>query len=254
MSHLPYWAFSKSYTLNLILREPLLCSVIEFCGARALVRRHLLRVFERAAIGEISGDAGRAERVIADRGKDAGGDRAPSDHAPGIRLVYRLFGEHGGVVSAAGAEQPALAVLADAGRGNIGVQRLGERLGLANLDLLDQGAHEFASLSDDCSFGSARIPRLAQVLSSQGARANSGSHGESDSLLEVGRATRMLVRMGMRLRRRREAAEARVPQQSADLRRGSWLASAHGKGVHNRRPGVRRPDARHRLRDEEVAR
>jgi hypothetical protein len=29
--------------------------------------------------------------VIADRGKDAGGDRAPSDHAPGVRLIHRLW-------------------------------------------------------------------------------------------------------------------------------------------------------------------
>jgi hypothetical protein len=41
------------------------------------VRRHLLRVFERAAIGKISGDAGRAECVIADRRVNAGRDRAP---------------------------------------------------------------------------------------------------------------------------------------------------------------------------------
>jgi hypothetical protein len=42
------------------------------------------------------------------------------------------------------------------------------------------------------------------VRSFSGTRANSDSHGESYSLLEVGRATRMLVRTGMRLRRRRK--------------------------------------------------
>jgi hypothetical protein len=38
------------------------------------VRRHFLRVLERAAIGKVSGDAGRAERVIADRRVNAGGE------------------------------------------------------------------------------------------------------------------------------------------------------------------------------------
>jgi hypothetical protein len=92
------------------------------------MRRHFLRVFERAAVGEIGGDAGRAQHVIADLGKNAGSDSTPSDHAPGIRLIHRLPREHGGVVSAAGAEQKALAVLGDCGHGNIGVQRLGERV------------------------------------------------------------------------------------------------------------------------------
>jgi hypothetical protein len=46
------------------------------------VRRHFLRVFERAAIGKLGSDTGRAERVIADRRVNAGGDRAPADHAP----------------------------------------------------------------------------------------------------------------------------------------------------------------------------
>src|ERR1700761_2459213 len=38
-----------------------------FCGARAFVRGHFLRVLERAAISEIGGDPGRTEAVIADR-------------------------------------------------------------------------------------------------------------------------------------------------------------------------------------------
>ena len=46
-----------------------------------------------------------------------------------------------------------------------------------------------------------------------------------------------------------------LPQQSADLRDGSWLASAHGECIESI-IGVQRfgaPDARHRLRDEERA-
>jgi hypothetical protein len=34
-------------------------------------------VFERAAIGKVSGDAGRAEQVIADRRVNVGDDSAP---------------------------------------------------------------------------------------------------------------------------------------------------------------------------------
>jgi hypothetical protein len=62
--------------LDFVLREPLLGAVIELGGARALVRRHRLRVFQRAAVGEISGDPGRTERVVADRRHDAGGEGA----------------------------------------------------------------------------------------------------------------------------------------------------------------------------------
>jgi hypothetical protein len=60
---------------------------------KLLALRHLLRMLERAAIGKVSGDAGRAECVIADRrARFAGGDRAPSDHAPRVRLSHRLPG------------------------------------------------------------------------------------------------------------------------------------------------------------------
>jgi hypothetical protein len=82
----------KPDPLHLVLREPLLRAVVELGGARALVSRHFLRVFERAAIGEIGGYAGRAERVIADRRVNAGGGRAPADHAPRVRLIHRLLG------------------------------------------------------------------------------------------------------------------------------------------------------------------
>jgi hypothetical protein len=58
-------------------------------------------VFERAAIGKVCSDAGRAKRVIADRRVDAGGDGAAAHHALGVRSIHGLIG---GVVSAAGAE------------------------------------------------------------------------------------------------------------------------------------------------------
>jgi hypothetical protein len=55
--------------------------------AWAFVRRHFLRVLERAACGDISGDPGGAERVTADIRRDAGRGGAPADHPPGVRLV-----------------------------------------------------------------------------------------------------------------------------------------------------------------------
>jgi hypothetical protein len=85
-------ALSKPDPLYLVLREPFFRAVVELGGARALVRRHFLRVFKGAAIGKITGDARRTERVIADRRVNAGGGRAPTDHAPGVRLIHGLFG------------------------------------------------------------------------------------------------------------------------------------------------------------------
>ena len=90
------------------------------------MRGHFLRVFERAAVGEIGGDPGRAEGVAADRLGDPGGDGAPADHPPGVGLGHRVLGQHLAVVTPCGPEQPALAVFGDARRGDIGVQSFGE--------------------------------------------------------------------------------------------------------------------------------
>ena len=102
--------------LHLVLREPLLRVVVELGRARALVRRHFLRVLECAAIGEIGGNAGGAKRVATDFGRDTGRLGATADHAPGVGLVHGAVGQPIGFVAARGAEQPALAVLGDAGR------------------------------------------------------------------------------------------------------------------------------------------
>ena len=47
--------------LDLIERDLIVAAIIEFCRARTLVRRHLLRVLEQPAVFEIHGNAGRAE-------------------------------------------------------------------------------------------------------------------------------------------------------------------------------------------------
>jgi RNA-directed DNA polymerase len=80
------------------------------------VRSHFLRVLERAAVREVGGDPGGAERVATDFGRDAGRFGATADHAPGVGLVHGAVGQRIGFVAARGAEQPALAVPGDAGR------------------------------------------------------------------------------------------------------------------------------------------
>jgi hypothetical protein len=82
-------AASKPNPLHFVLRQPFLGAVIALGRARALLRRHLLRVLQGAAIVELGSDAGCAERVVADRRQDAGDHGAPADHAPGIGLADR---------------------------------------------------------------------------------------------------------------------------------------------------------------------
>ena len=51
----------EANSLDLVLSETLFRPVVELGGARAFVHCHFLGVLERAAIGEIGGNAGRAE-------------------------------------------------------------------------------------------------------------------------------------------------------------------------------------------------
>jgi hypothetical protein len=57
------------------LREPLFGAVLELGRARALVRRHFLRVFQRAAVGETGSNPGGAKRVATDFRRNAGDPR-----------------------------------------------------------------------------------------------------------------------------------------------------------------------------------
>lgn len=81
-------------------------------------------MFERTTIVQIRCDPRRPKRMIADRRENAGADRPPTDHAPGIGLHHGLLGQHGCVVSRAGAEQKPLLVRGDAGDLDVGPQRL----------------------------------------------------------------------------------------------------------------------------------
>jgi len=54
-------------------------------------RYNELGVLERAAIVELSGDAGRAKTVITDPGLETGGICTPLSHVPGVDAVHRSF-------------------------------------------------------------------------------------------------------------------------------------------------------------------
>lgn len=76
--------------LDLVWRDLVVGSIVEIGRSQRLVRRDLLRVFERSAILEVGGDAGGAERVATDFGFDPGGSSSSADHSPGIRLVQGI--------------------------------------------------------------------------------------------------------------------------------------------------------------------
>jgi hypothetical protein len=120
--------WSQPDPLHLILRQPLLCAVVELRRAWALVRSHVLGVLKLTAIGEVSGNAGCTEGMVADRRHKSGRNRPSSDHAPGVGLAHLLVREHDPGVPWAGAEQATLAVLGDTGSGDIGMERLSQRV------------------------------------------------------------------------------------------------------------------------------
>jgi hypothetical protein len=73
-------------SFNFIQRDLILPSIIQFGRARRLVIGDLLRDFERAAVLEVRGDAGGAERVVADLRFDAGSGCSPLNDAVGVLL------------------------------------------------------------------------------------------------------------------------------------------------------------------------
>src|SRR4051812_7305309 len=67
--------YSQHNFLNLIKSDLIVPPIIQFRRPRALMVCHLLRVLEETAILQIDGDPGRAERVTAELGLDAGSSR-----------------------------------------------------------------------------------------------------------------------------------------------------------------------------------
>jgi hypothetical protein len=103
--------------LDLIEREAFLGPIVKLGRSGAFVRSHRLGVLERPAILQIRRDAGCSKGMAADGRLDAGSVGSPADHAPGVGLRHRLLRQHRSLPALGGAEQPGLALLADAGGG-----------------------------------------------------------------------------------------------------------------------------------------
>src|SRR5712691_2608970 len=104
--------------LDLIDRDGVAGAIVELGRPRALVRRHGLGVLEGPAGLEISRDAGRPKDVTPELDSKAGLGGAPADHAIGVDAVHRRIAETAGSAERS-AEEGALAVVANAGRGNV---------------------------------------------------------------------------------------------------------------------------------------
>src|SRR5262249_58793239 len=79
--------------LDLVERDRIAGTVVELGRARAFVRRHALRMFERATGIQIGRDPGRPEGMAGDAPLETQGSRAPLDHAPGVNTVHGVRGE-----------------------------------------------------------------------------------------------------------------------------------------------------------------
>src|SRR4051794_8103978 len=74
-------------SLDLIERDGVADAVVEFGGARTLMRGHRLRILERSAGLEIGCDAGRPKHVAPELDPKTGLGGAPANHAIGVDAV-----------------------------------------------------------------------------------------------------------------------------------------------------------------------
>lgn len=77
---------SNEYPLHLVEAHLVAAAVVKLRRARRGMVRHGSGLFERPAVLQIGGDAGRAEAVIPDFCRNTGGYRASPDHRIGIGL------------------------------------------------------------------------------------------------------------------------------------------------------------------------
>src|ERR1700724_1437908 len=84
---------SNEYPLHLVEAHLVAPAIVKLRRARRGVVRHGSGLFERPAVLQIGGDAGRAEAVIADFRGDTSGGCAPPDHRIGIGLGQGGQGE-----------------------------------------------------------------------------------------------------------------------------------------------------------------
>src|ERR1022692_3852670 len=80
-----HWV-SNHDPLHFIKRDLVPAAIVEAGGSRRLVRGHLLRHFELAAVLQVSGNSGCAERMAPDQSLDAGSRSPAPDHEVHLRL------------------------------------------------------------------------------------------------------------------------------------------------------------------------
>ena len=95
----------------------------------------MLRHFQLATVLKIRGDAGSAEDMIADLRLDAGGFRAPLDHAVGVLLVHGFFREDAWLAYCR-SKQITAGIAGDTGLGDIFVQEVIKIVVTGNVMLL----------------------------------------------------------------------------------------------------------------------
>ena len=87
---------SNENSFNLVERDFLGAAVVKLRRARAGMVRHLRRLFKRATVFQVGGDAGCAKGVVADMRDDAARFGAPLNHRIGVRLGQGIAGELAG--------------------------------------------------------------------------------------------------------------------------------------------------------------
>jgi hypothetical protein len=85
--------FLDRNTLYLVERDLILPPVVQLRRPGRLMIGDMLRHFQLATVLKLRGDAGSTEGMIADLRLDAGGFRAPLDHAVGVLPVHGFFRE-----------------------------------------------------------------------------------------------------------------------------------------------------------------
>ncbi len=88
------------------------------------MRGDLLGVLECPAVLEVGGDAGGAERVVADRGFDSGSCGPSADHPPGVSLGHRRTGKRPSSFDGDGTEKGAFLIFPEVGGGEVSVEIL----------------------------------------------------------------------------------------------------------------------------------
>ena len=84
---------SNQYPFDFIQTHLVVSAVVESCGPRRLMIRHLLRDFKLAAIAHIFRDARRTKSVTTDFCLDVGIFSAPRNHAIDIYLRQSILGQ-----------------------------------------------------------------------------------------------------------------------------------------------------------------